>query len=68
MDSDCEVVSGTYEQIVECHQCKKKYKQVIKPQAHYGAKVGMDICPYCACINKKSYEVLFKNYKKKQEE
>ena len=68
MGSDYESAPNAIRQMVVCHKCGKKYLQVTKPQAHYGSKVGMDICPYCSAINKKSYEFLFQNYKAKQED
>ena len=58
-----EIVPSTIEQTVTCHGCGRKYRQIMKPQQQYGSRAGMDICPYCFNVNKKSYEFLYKNYR-----
>lgn len=66
MQSEYDSVPNAVRQTVACPKCGKKYDRVMKPQANYGAKVGMDMCPYCGSVNGKSYEFLFRTYKAKQ--
>lgn len=66
MQSDYESTPNVIRETVRCPKCGKKYERTTKPQANYGAKVGMDMCPYCGNVNGKSYEFLFRTYKMKQ--